>query len=95
VDRPPWGIDLLHELLRVLYSCVKALDPDALVVTHTPEAGFPDVTDAVRLNDVLMLDQPGEDTELCVAEAGSAVVATMTYRAQVARSAWPDAGMQL
>jgi hypothetical protein len=87
---PSWGIDLLHELLRVLYSSVKALDPDALVVTHTPEAGFRDVTDAVRLNDVLMLDQPGGDTEPCDAEAGSAVVATMTYRAQVARSAWPD-----
>ena len=47
-----WGIDLLHELLAVLYNAIKEIKPDALVVTHTPDPGFGDVTDMLRLNDV-------------------------------------------
>lgn len=58
---PSWSrqADLLHELLRVLYEVIKEIKSDALVITHTPDPGFNDVTDMLRLNDALMLDQPG------------------------------------
>ena len=54
-----WGIALLHELLAVVYAAVKEAKPDALVITHTPHPGFVDVTDMIRLNDMLRLDDPG------------------------------------
>ena len=55
---PGWGIALLHELLSVVYSAVKQANPEALVITHTPHPAFADVTDMVRLNDMLRLDDP-------------------------------------
>ncbi len=54
-----WGIALLHELLRVVYAAAKEAKPDALVITQTPHPGFVDVTDMIRLNDMLRLDDPG------------------------------------
>jgi hypothetical protein len=87
---PSWGVDLLHELRAVLYRAIKEIKPDALVVTHTPEPAFRDVTDMLRLNDVLMLDQPGGQAEPTCATPGSAVLDTMTHRARVARSACPE-----
>ncbi|MQA24726.1 MAG: hypothetical protein GEU94_04485 [Micromonosporaceae bacterium] len=73
-----WGADLLHRLLELVYTSAKRAKPDALVVTHTPNPAFVDVTDMIRLNDVLMLDAPDPQTP---------VVAHMTYRAQVAQAA--------
>ncbi|UFU08166.1 hypothetical protein [Ruania halotolerans] len=55
----PWGIAGLHALLTELYAATKAVRPDALVVTHTPNPLFADVTDMVRLNDVLEHDPAG------------------------------------
>lgn len=55
----PWGIAALHALLRALYLAAKAAKPDALVITHTPHPGFADVTDMIRLNDVLERDPRG------------------------------------
>jgi hypothetical protein len=78
-----WGIALLHELLSVVYAEVKHSKPDALVITQTPHPSFADVTDMVRLNDMLRLDDPGP---LPV----SAVVPQMRYRALVAQAALPD-----
>jgi hypothetical protein len=78
-----WGISLLHELLSVVYSEVKHSKSDALVITQTPHPSFADVTDMVRLNDMLRLDDPGP---LPV----SAVVPQMRYRALVAKAALPD-----
>jgi hypothetical protein len=80
---PGWGIALLHDLLSVVYAAVKQAKPDALVITHTPHPAFADVTDMVRLNDMLRLDDPGP------VPAG-AVVEQMRYRAQVATAALPD-----
>jgi hypothetical protein len=54
-----WGIAALHRLLRTIYDAAKATKPDALVVTHTPHPGFADVTDMIRLNDVLENDPNG------------------------------------
>ena len=79
---PAWGIALLHEQLRVVYDAVKEAKGDALVITQTPHPAFGDVTDMVRLNDMLRLDDPGP------IPAG-AVVPQMRYRAAVARAALP------
>lgn len=77
---PSWGIALLHAHQRVLYRAAKAARPDALVVTHTPHPAFADVTDMIRLNDMLRLDDP---------EPWAPVVPQMRYRAAVAAAACP------
>jgi hypothetical protein len=78
-----WGISLLHELLRVVYDGVKEAKPDALVITQTPHPGFADVTDMVRLNDMLRLDDPGPVRP-------ETVVPQMRHRAAVVSAALPD-----
>jgi hypothetical protein len=78
-----WGIALLHELLRVVYDGAKAAKPDALVITQTPHPSFGDVTDMVRLNDMLRLDDPGPLRP-------ETVVPQMRHRAAVAAAALPD-----
>ena len=70
-----WGVSLLHRLLWILYDEAKRVKPDALVMTHTPNPHFGDVTDMIRLNDV---------------NTGADVVAQMRHRAAVARAACPD-----
>lgn len=87
---PSWGIDLLHELLSVLYDAIKQLKPDALVITHTPDPAFRDVTDMLRLNDVMMLDQRDGSHEPSFAPEGDAVSDTMSFRARIVRAANPD-----
>jgi hypothetical protein len=82
-DGDGWGISLLHQLLSVVYAEVKHSKPGALVITQTPHPSFADVTDMVRLNDMLRLDDPGP---LPV----SAVVPQMRYRALVAKASLPD-----
>jgi hypothetical protein len=78
-----WGISLLHELLRVVYDGAKEAKPDALVITQTPHPSFADVTDMVRLNDMLRLDDPGPVRP-------ETVVPQMRHRAAVAAAAIPD-----
>ncbi|MGP3930209.1 hypothetical protein [Nonomuraea sp. KM88] len=55
-----WGLSLLHELLGTMYAAAKRVKPDALMITHTPHPAFADVSDMIRLNDVLELDARGE-----------------------------------
>jgi hypothetical protein len=69
-----WGIALLHDLLAVVYAAAKEAKADALVMTHTPHPSFADVTDMIRLNDMLT----GE------------IVPQMTFRADVVRAALPE-----
>jgi hypothetical protein len=71
-----WGIALLHDLLEIVYRAAKDVKADALVVTHTPHSAFADVTDMIRLNDVMQMD--------------GGVVELMRHRAQVARAACPE-----
>src|SRR5256885_11451391 len=78
-----WGAALLHEQLRLVYDTAKQVKPDALVVTHTPNPAFLDVTDMIRLNDVL------HDHS---AEPGY-VARHMSYRAGVVRSVVPELGV--
>jgi hypothetical protein len=68
------GIALLHELLSIVYAAAKRAKPDALVITHTPHPGFVDVTDMIRLNDMI----------------GGDVVEQMTARAEIVRAACPE-----
>ena len=70
-----WGVSLLHRLLWILYDEAKRVKPEALIMTHTPNPHFADVTDMLRLNDV---------------NTGADVVAQMRHRAAVARAACPD-----
>jgi hypothetical protein len=76
-----WGIALLHELLRVVYAAAKDAKPDALVITQTPHPGFVDVTDMIRLNDMLRLDDPGPLPP---------VLPQMRHRAAIAAAACPE-----
>jgi hypothetical protein len=78
-----WGLALLHHLLSVVYAAAKDANPEALVITQTPHPSFADVTDMVRLNDMLRLDDPG-------LIPASSVVPQMRYRAAVARAALPE-----
>jgi hypothetical protein len=52
----------LHELLATLYRAAKDAKPDALVVTHAVHPSFGDVSDMIRLNDVLRCDISGVPT---------------------------------
>jgi hypothetical protein len=74
-----WGIALLHELLELVYSAAKEAKPDALVVTHTPHPSFADVTDMIRLNDMIQTEDPIRR-----------VPSEMRYRAEVARASCPE-----
>ncbi len=58
-EPPVWGIAGLHRLLTTAYDAAKAAKPDALVVAHVAAAGFGDVCDMVRTNDVLEVDAAG------------------------------------
>jgi hypothetical protein len=73
---PAWGIALLHELLALVYAAAKEAKADALVITHTPHPSFVDVTDMIRLNDMVQSGQP--------------VPEQMRYRAAVVRAACPE-----
>jgi hypothetical protein len=77
---PAWGARLLHELLALMYAAAKGAKADALVVTHTPNPAFADVTDMLRLNDIRMLDAPDPD---------GPVASQMAYRAAVVAAACP------
>jgi hypothetical protein len=77
---PEWGVALLHRLLATIHGAAKAARPDAFVVAHAPNPAFADVADAVRLNDILRLEDPDRDVP---------VVAQMRHRAAVARAACP------
>jgi hypothetical protein len=83
---PSWGFDLLHELLAVAHRAAKRARPDSLIVTHTPDPAFLDVTDMIRLNDVIHLDHPDGRPP----PSPTAVVDQMTYRADVVRAACPE-----
>ena len=78
-DRP-WGIAALHTLLATLYGAAKAAKPDALVVTHTVHPLFADVTDMIRLNDILSTDLP---------DRGASPAAQMATRALIVRHTLP------
>jgi hypothetical protein len=70
-----WGVELLHRLLAIIYDETKRAKGDALVMTHTPNPHFADVTDMIRLNDV---------------NTRAPAVPQMLHRARVTAAACPD-----
>jgi hypothetical protein len=80
-DGELWGIALLHELLAVVHQAAKRAKSEALLITHTPHPSFVDVTDMLRLNDMLRLADPGPPPP---------VVPQMRYRADVVRAVCPE-----
>jgi hypothetical protein len=70
-----WGVALLHQLLAILHDEAKRTKPDALIISHTPNPYFTDVTDMIRLNDI---------------NTGAPVVPQMLHRALVAKAACPQ-----
>ncbi|GAB3614839.1 alpha-amylase family protein [Humibacter ginsengisoli] len=75
-----WGIAALHRLVRTIHDAAKAVKPDALVVTHTVHPSFGDVTDMIRLNDVLVESVNGDPVP---------VVDQMRFRHDIAAAALP------
>lgn len=47
-----WGVELLRAYIQALYSALKAAKPDAMLITHTANPYFADITDMLRLNDL-------------------------------------------
>jgi hypothetical protein len=78
---PGWGIALLHDLLATVHDAAKAAKHDALLITQTPSPAFVDVTDMVRLNDMLRIEDGAPFPP---------IVPQMRYRAEVARAACPE-----
>jgi hypothetical protein len=75
-----WGLELMHDYLRILYSEAKRIKPDALIMAHTPHPYLADVVDMIRLNDI----NYGGDTKRDINPS-------MTHRARVAALACPKA----
>lgn len=75
-----WGVALLHRLLALVYRYAKEANPQALVVTHTASPLFTDVTDMIRLNDLLRLDDP---------DPYAPAVPQMRHRARIAAAIEP------
>jgi hypothetical protein len=76
----PWGISLLHRMLAIVAEAARAERPDALLVTHTPNALFADVVSMIRLNDALRLDDPAPLVP---------VLSQLRHRASIVRAAMP------
>jgi hypothetical protein len=77
-----WGVSLLHRLLAIAHDEAKRTRPDALLITHAPNPAFADVTDMLRLNDMMRMEDR---------LPGLPAVAQMTHRARVAAAAIPGA----
>ncbi len=75
-----WGMAALHRLLATLRDATKSGKADALVVTHAVDPRFRDVTDMIRLNDVLKRDPSGVPVP---------VVAQLRFRSDVVAAAMP------
>ncbi|SNY55334.1 hypothetical protein [Paractinoplanes atraurantiacus] len=77
----PWGIALLHLMLATIHRAAKSAKPGALVVTHAPHPGFGDVSDMIRLNDILERDPAGAEVP---------AVDQLAFRHAVVRACLPD-----
>lgn len=47
-----WGVEMLRAYLHTLYTNMKAVKPDAMLMAHTANPCFADVVDVLRLNDL-------------------------------------------
>lgn len=79
------GLELMRRYLGIIYAEAKRVKPDALIVTHAPHPYLSDVTDMIRLNDMLDL------TRLDDPETGNDIRTTLAHRARIARIGSPHA----
>jgi len=75
-SQPIYGLELLREYLKLIQDAMKAVKPEALMMTHCANPYLGDVTDVLRLND-LFFDQ------IDIREG-------MAFRARMARIACPE-----
>ncbi|MDI4646999.1 hypothetical protein [Cohnella hashimotonis] len=47
-----WGVELLRAYIEALHSAIKAVKADAMLITHTANPYFANITDVLRLNDL-------------------------------------------
>lgn len=73
-----WGVAALHRLVTTVTEAARRVKPGALVINHTVDPRFADVTDMVRLNDVLERDVTG---------GAVPVVDQLRFRAAIVRAA--------
>jgi hypothetical protein len=67
-----WGMELLHEYVRLIHEAAKAAKPDAMILSHCCHPYFADVVDVFRLNDY--------------AFKNPTLVEQMRYRASIAKA---------
>lgn len=71
-----WGMQLMHDYLKLIHDAMKAAKADTVLETHCANPQFADVTEMIRLNDIF---SPKEE-----------IRASMEFRARMARIALPD-----
>jgi hypothetical protein len=47
-----WGVEILKEYIRLIYTNMKKAKSDAVLITHTANPYFSEVVDILRLNDL-------------------------------------------
>lgn len=70
-----WGVRYLHQLLWIYYDQAKKAKADALIISHTFNPHFDDVTDMLRLQDIYTDNR--------------SIVEQMHHRAKIARIVCP------
>ena len=51
-EKTLWGVESLHNMIKLYYDAAKAAKPDALIISHTFNPYFNDVIDMLRLQDI-------------------------------------------
>ena len=51
-EKTKWGVEALHNIIKLYYEAAKAAKPDALIISHTFNPYFNDVVDMLRLQDI-------------------------------------------
>jgi len=51
-EQTRWGVDALHNMIKLYYEAAKAAKPDCLIISHTFNPYFNDVVDMLRLQDI-------------------------------------------
>ena len=73
-----WGLELMRQWLSIVSEAAREAKPDALVMTHTANPYLADLSDMLRLNDVVGLP-----------DIYASIIPDMSHRARIARAASP------
>lgn len=49
---PKWGVEILKEYISLIYTAMKRVKSDSMLITHTANPYFAEVVDVLRLNDL-------------------------------------------